>query len=442
MDIFGVGLNTIIALTLSASILTQMDFESFTSSDSNEAHRSTSPPEAENLRYQDPIIDRLIDKEQNPREINEGSRAVIYTRVSSIRDENENKSLGDQEDRLDGVASRQNYELPYETLKDGNQSGQNFNREGIQRVEELAVERKISYLLVDSLDRIGRDFVQTMDFVAKLRDHGVVIVTYNRGRVDIDNDAHLLLCATELLGSDVIISTGGERISKGKRAAYERKEWTGKTGYVPFGYEKNGRGWLKKNKEQAAILDRAFDTFLDVSLSGPYAKTVDLVPELKRHGIDAGKLRRVMPRPINIGKPTFGIHATAVKYGEEDPSVIVDEDLKIVSEEVFEKYLDKRDALYERYSNGKSGAVEVDDIVENCGLPATERSTTSLKLHCENPHCSAVMTYDGLRSRAGNKIHQYVCPDCGAKRRYPRVSDVKQIIGFLSGLVDDLRKYL
>ena len=120
IEIFGVDLYTATALSLSISALTQTNFQEFSSSDSNDENSAEKTQGGGYLKYQDPIIDRLINHKQNPHKINEGSRGVIYTRVSSIRDEEENNSLGDQEVKLEKVSSDENVEVPYETQKDGN----------------------------------------------------------------------------------------------------------------------------------------------------------------------------------------------------------------------------------------------------------------------------------------------------------------------------------
>lgn len=431
----------IIAWTISVSLLSQTNFDVFKSSDNNK-YSSAESKEDTDLSSRDSIIDRLITHKKQPDDINDGRRGVIYARVSSIREDEENKSLDDQAARLQQIATQRNINLPHKTCKDGDQSGQNFDRPEIQHVEELAVKGEISHLLVDSLDRLGRDFLGTLAFVYRIRRCGVIIVTARRGDVDIKNTTDLIFCVVRLISADIEISNSAEKINEGRRASFQRKNWNAKTDNIPFGYDKNGAGWLEKNDKEAAILKRAFAAFIDVPLRDPYAKTVKLVSELNEYDIGAAELRRIMPRPVYFGKPTYGIQSKAVEYGVKDPLTVADEELEIIPEETFVKYLNKKDALYQQQSGGSSEALTPADMSEECGLPPIERSTEELKLHCAEPRCDAVMTYDGTRSRGEKTIHQYVCPDCGAKCQYPRVGDVKEILNFLSKLVGDLGEYV
>src|SRR5699024_89515 len=89
----------IVALALSVSLLSQTNFDAFESSDNNK-YSSTESKEDADPSFRDSIIDRLITHKKQPDDINDGRRGVIYARVSSIREDEENNSLDDQAARL------------------------------------------------------------------------------------------------------------------------------------------------------------------------------------------------------------------------------------------------------------------------------------------------------------------------------------------------------
>lgn len=433
----------IMSLTLPLCLTAQSDLGSFGSSSDSTDNDSESDTQKENeVDTEHPLVDRIIGYYENPDESNGTKRGIIYARVSSQAQEDNFNSLSNQVDRSVENVSNFDMELIDPPAKDGGESGQDFDRPQIQRVKRLAEEGKISYVVVDRLNRIGRDAQKSFEFVSNLRQNGVLLVTYVHGILDIDKPSHMLVCAHGLMSADEVVQSGSQRRNDGRRRGFKNKNWASKTSKAPFGYRIGPNGWLKKVEDEVEVLKQAFDVFLGVQVDGAYARTVENVPGLGNHDISPEDLRRIAWRPVYIGEPTYGVTSEKVRHRLEEPVIVPDEDLRIVSDEKFRRCLDKRDKVIEHHSNGKSESADVTDAVEVCGPSIVERATAEVKIHCRKPRCDTAMNHDGLRELNGEQVQQYVCPECGSKCRYPRTRDIDEILNYLSDFHPKLREFL
>ncbi|WP_080503166.1 recombinase family protein [Halococcus morrhuae] len=435
-------LQFVMTLCLSLSLVAQSDLGAFSSTSNSESSDNEPTSQRENeIGQEHPLVDRVIGYQEKPDDMDDTERGIIYTRVSSTVQKENFNSLSNQKRRSEESASEIDVELINPPAIDGGESGQNFDRPQIQRVKDLAEDGKIAYVFLDRLDRLGRDAQQSFEFVSHLRRNGVVLVTTQHGIIDINKPMHMMLCAYGLMSADRVIEKGAQEKDDGRRKGFASQNWASKTSKAPFGYRIGPNGWLKKKENEVEALQQAFDVFLSVPVEGAYAKTVENVPGLRKHDVKSKDLRRIMPRPVYIGKPTYGVTSEKVRLRLEEPLTVIDEDLRIISDEKFREYLDKRDAVSERYSGGKSESADVTKVAEVCGFPSVERATAEAKIHCRKPRCDSVMNHDGVRELNGEKVQQYVCPSCGAKCRYPKVRDIKEIIDFLSNYYDELGEF-
>lgn len=63
-------------------------------------------------------------------------------------------------------------------------SGMNFDRPGLVRINEAAQARQLDVLIVSDVSRIGRDTIQTMDYLNQLEQMGVSAYSPLEGRLD------------------------------------------------------------------------------------------------------------------------------------------------------------------------------------------------------------------------------------------------------------------
>ena len=92
------------------------------------------------------------------------SRAAIYCRVSTDRQEREGASLDTQLQDCQRVAEGKSLALVLEYTDV--ESGLNFDRPQYQRMLEAARNREFDYLIVWRMDRLGRD---TADYFTALK---------------------------------------------------------------------------------------------------------------------------------------------------------------------------------------------------------------------------------------------------------------------------------
>ena len=60
----------------------------------------------------------------------------------------------------------------------------NFDRPGLVRINEAAQARQLDVLIVSDVSRIGRDTIQTMDYLNQLEQMGVSAYSPLEGRLD------------------------------------------------------------------------------------------------------------------------------------------------------------------------------------------------------------------------------------------------------------------
>jgi len=95
-------------------------------------------------------------------------RAVLYTRVATIAQDNRTSSLLTQQKQLKAFCKSKGIEIV--KCYDEHYSGANFNRPAFQAFLEYAEKEheNIEYLLFVSWDRFSRNFTQTNQMIKKL----------------------------------------------------------------------------------------------------------------------------------------------------------------------------------------------------------------------------------------------------------------------------------
>ena len=97
---------------------------------------------------------------------------VIYVRVSTKPQMKYGDPATNQENRIKEMANSRNIKAFGDPIRDVGKTGTNFIRSGIRKVADLAHSDQISYLLVDNVDRIGRDASESVFYIRRLRDLG------------------------------------------------------------------------------------------------------------------------------------------------------------------------------------------------------------------------------------------------------------------------------
>jgi len=193
-----------------------------------------------------------------PAHIKTGKRVAIYCRVSTTR--------GSQADSLKAqayglrqiVKNEPNWTL-YGVYEDQG-SGGNTSRPGFQRMIWDSYDNKFDIILVKSISRFARNAVDLLETVNKLRGLGIEVV-FEQENIRTSDHKQDLLIAVHTAMAQAEGESLSEAIKWGLRRGFETGEsklYTRKC----FGYKHNGQGELMINEEQAIVVRKIFDLYL------------------------------------------------------------------------------------------------------------------------------------------------------------------------------------
>ena len=184
-------------------------------------------------------------------------KAAIYCRISTqeqAETANDRSSIDSQEDICRKWLDVKGYEL-YKVYTD-TKSGRNIDRPELQKL--VSESSKFDLVVSTRLDRISRSIKDFQNLIEVLDENGVAI---NFANEEIDTTTlmgkamrNILMVFAEFESDMVSKRTREQRI-----AAEKEGYWMG--GYVPLGYDRED-GTLKKNEEEAVLVNYIFDLYL------------------------------------------------------------------------------------------------------------------------------------------------------------------------------------
>jgi DNA invertase Pin-like site-specific DNA recombinase len=341
-----------------------------------------------------------------------GSRGLgvaIYLRVSTPH-QAEKYSLPDQEQRGTDAAKKLNAVRIYKVTEV--ESATDFVRPGIVKLLELASKGLIQVVLVTALNRIGRDLIESLYFLRKLRQFGVTVQATTEGPTDITTEEGLIKATTGLLMAHLENIRRRAVSMSGKVQAFTLKHWFLP---IPPGYRKKADGWIEKEADNAnwtQLIKAIFGKFLETR---SYRAVLNYVNSnfksfrLKRHQVE-----RILNNPIYCGMPSYSdktVNDPSLTY--EDPETF-DKAHKISSEIAQHHKRVKEDALsalLKRYG------VEALDFIPKIGVLCSR--------------CGRLMVHNGTQHWKEWKIRIYRC-SCKAERLVPTRTEITEITQSLS----------
>ena len=251
-------------------------------------------------------------------------RCAIYTRKSSEEGlDMEFNSLDAQREACEAYIASQRSEgwvATRERYDDGGFSGGTLERPGLKQLLADIDDGLIDVVVVYKIDRLSRSLMDFSKLVEIFDRNGVTFVsvtqsfntTTSMGRLTLN-----ILLSFAQFEREVI----GERIRDKVAASRKRGIWMG--GYVPLGYDVQGRK-LIVNDAEAASVRRIFERFVELGSATVLAR------ELRRDGfrnkqgtlIDKGYLYRLLNNRVYRGE---AVHKGKAYPGEHD--AIIDDDL-------------------------------------------------------------------------------------------------------------------
>lgn len=282
-------------------------------------------------------------------------RIAIYCRVSSD-DQKEKDTIDNQVDILNTyIEMKDDLEKYDEYLDDGVSGTIPFQERNYgKKLIEDAKRGLFDAILVWKIDRFGRDTLSGLSAVELLRQYNIEIISITEP-FDLNTPTGRFQFITYLNMAELERNNILDRMFLGATRAAKQGKWLG--GIVPYGYYVNKDKYLEINEDEAVVVRKIFDMYVNDNLS-----SLDIAVFLNSSGIDCnyasrgtGKknmtekkslwststIQRILRSPTYMGIHEYGKRASRRK------ETIFREVPAIIPEEVFEK------ATYTRKENIK-----------------------------------------------------------------------------------------
>ncbi|WP_205410267.1 recombinase family protein, partial [Aquimarina longa] len=259
---------------------------------------------------------------QNTNKIVRNNKAVIYTRVSDIK-QKENTSLESQKQLCEDFAKQNGY-VVYAYFGGINESAKTDERKAYKEMLAYVKRKKITNIIVYSLDRYSRTGGLAIATVENLKKKGIKVLSIAQN-VDSDTPTGTFMQGFHLLYSRYDNDVKSTNTIRGMRHRLLNGYFMG---VAPLGY-KNTRNESNKpiivHSDQAPLVKKAFLWKANENLTN-----VEIVERLKKLGLKIYKQRisDMFRNPVYCGLLSHSLIEGKVVKGIHKP---------IVSKEVFLK---------------------------------------------------------------------------------------------------------
>lgn len=403
--------------------------------DESEVNESLPTPPAENSDGLPPVHrvppattkEELIDA-QRPSEMVDGPlRGVAMYRTSTEEESDENAQITiDQQEPLVNAAIKAfNIQMDHEPIKDRAVSGENYDRDGLEKIEELAEAGEINVVIVSDIDRIGRICEKTIKFVKKLRYEYEVYVVANVRWYDVSNGDDLETFNAKAGRAEAENKKRGGRGNRGKlfklveHGSDSYLSWFRSIPVGCEGYDDDNKdlGIKLAEDERREIPRIALEEFMDMEEDrNEYARTEERVRErlFEEYRYEyEGELdiKKILQDPIYTGRAVLSITQAETHSVDQAEIVIEMEDLQLFDEEyieMWEQAQEKIERIEKRERDKKEARPGV--MLSEFGPEMIDDVVASWTLIC--PKCGSTSDYEfhGFRRDAdGTKRQKCKC---------------------------------
>lgn len=230
------------------------------------------------------------------------TRAAIYVRVSTDRQEDEGTSLVTQESRSREYCDTRGYQI-VETISDTWTGSQYRERPGLTRLRELVRGRQIDVVVAHAIDRLSRNQAHLYILAEEFTDHGCRLEFVTESFED--SAVGRFLRSAKAFAAEIEREKIAERMIRGKQARIQAGKFNPGC-KAPYGYqfrdaEKTG---LAVREDEAAIVRRVFAASLAGESIRQIAKelNVDGVPTPRPPGLwTQATVQRILRHPYYVG---------------------------------------------------------------------------------------------------------------------------------------------
>jgi site-specific DNA recombinase len=252
----------------------------------------------------------------------QGERSVIYTRVSTKEQADNNLSLATQKKACENFALKNKYEVvayfggTYESAKTDERKEFNKMLQFVRRSKE-----RISYIIVYSVDRFSRSGANAIYITSELKKQGITVQAVG-SPIDTNTASGSLQQNIQFIFSEYDNQMRREKCMAGTREKLLRGDWVTK---APMGYDnitKNGQKMIVVN-DVGRLLSRAFEMKAFERLTN-----VEIAQRLNNLGLKIykQKLTDIFRNPFYCGM---------LSHSALDGKIIDGNHEKLVSKELF-----------------------------------------------------------------------------------------------------------
>jgi len=338
-------------------------------------------------------------------------RGVMYKRVST-EDQRDNYSFPRQQKLLREKMKNDDVEEVHEPIEDV-ESGRDFERKGLKELFELATEKRIDYVYVLDLDRLGRHVAETPYLMYRLKEEGVIVRDPYEEYNFNDPIDYVIVTIKCYRGHSESLKIG-ERTQGGKIEKFSQGKWVGP---VPLGFRKNAEGALEKNLEFEPIVN---DIFKKYKITHDIKKTTQLINEAylgKIGKLSTNQVKTILKNPIYDGRPRYG------KTQIQAPQLaMVPHDLYVEVQSLMESKASRHKA-----KERKKSRTILDKFASEYGLDHVMVVFKLLKPIC--PRCGSLMDGNGSKPYEDIRLPNFVCTnrECRYQRTIPSIHELKHL---------------
>jgi len=297
-----------------------------------------------------------------------GSNCVIYTRVSTKEQADNNMSLETQKKACEQYAVKNGYQImgyfggTYESAKTDERTQFNNMLAFVKKSKE-----KISHIIVYSVDRFSRSGANAIYIAEKLKREGIIVYAVSQP-TDTTTASGSLQQNIQFIFSEYDNQLRREKCMAGMKEKLLAGGWIGR---VPLGYDiviKDGKKQIVLN-DKGKLIRKAFTWKLqDIS-------NEDIRLKLKAHGWDVAD-----QRVSDFFKNPF--YCGLISHNALEGSVVEGKHEKAVSKDIFLQV----NGLLARNNHGYSMKPENNEVplkrfihCENCGKPLTGYKSSKIQ---------------------------------------------------------------
>ena len=319
-----------------------------------------------------------------------------------------------------------------------------------------ALEREKRPIVLDRIDRLGRDTLETIFVAAKIHyNYGVPIITAEHGRYELDKiDEQLDLVLNAIIA--------GKSVKNRVRAAWksiklrfsDRRNWNSWFDNVPVGYrlagdENDESRWIEPSTHSSEVITALACDLLETeqraetirrlnnainnqtiscadsgdeptlaSLDSEQIQSAFAGSDYDPDGLNSQQLKRLLTNPVLVGEVRYPRSA-----GKQEQSVIEDPDLQIIEEGLFEDINRFFEQSEQKYSTDDGKNVDMETLAELGLLLLSIDAIDVVRPVC--PVCDRGMVRNGEDHEHpledGRVAHYWICPKYNEEGKEPDV---------------------